>query len=151
MSEASYKEDVLAWSRVQAEALRRRESGHNQLDYENLAEEIESVGRSELRSCGSQVSNILQHMLKIEYVRSPESIRGWRIEVRAFRRGLLKWLTRTIENELRAELDEEVEDAIALMEGRGFITAEQAVEARERGRSWEQVVDPDWYPEPRYD
>lgn len=151
MSEASYKEDVLAWSRAQAAALRRREAGHNQLDYENLAEEIESVGLSELRSCESQVANVLEHMLKIEYIRSPESIRGWRVEIRSFRKGLRKWLTKTIANEIRAEFDEEVEDAIALMEGRGHITAEQAEEARERGRTWEQVVDPEWYPEPRYE
>jgi hypothetical protein len=151
MSETSYKEDVLAWSRAQAAALRRRDAGHNQLDYENLAEEIESVGLSELRSCSSQVANILEHMLKIEFVRSPESIRGWRTEIRAFRKGLRKWITRTIENELRAELEEEIEDVILLMEGRGLITPEQAAEARERGRIWEQIVDLDWYPEPRYE
>jgi len=151
MSEASYKEDVLAWSRVQARALRRRGTGSDQLDYENLADEIESVGLSELRSCGDYLAGLLEHMLRIEYVRSPEDVRGWRAEIRAFRKALRKRLSRTIANELRAEFDEEVEDAIILMEGRGLITAEQAAEARERGRTWEQVVDPDWYPEPRYD
>jgi hypothetical protein len=90
-------------------------------------------------------------MLKIEYVRSPESVRGWRIELRGFRKALRKRLTKTIANEIRAEFADEVEDAIALMEGRGHITPEQAAEARERGRTWEQVVDPDWYPEPRYE
>jgi len=151
MSEAAYKQDVLAWSREQAAALRRREAGHDLLDYENLAEEIESVGRSELRACGSHVADILEHLLKVEYVRSPENVRGWRMEIRAFRKDLRKWITRTIENELRAELDGEVEEAILLLEIAELITPEQAAEARERGRTWEQITDPDWYPEPRYE
>jgi hypothetical protein len=32
-----------------------------------------------------------------------------------------------------------------------LITPQQAAEARARGRTWEQVVDPDWYPEPQYE
>jgi hypothetical protein len=151
MSEASYKEDVLAWSREQAAALRRRDAGHNMLDWDNLAEEIESVGLSELRRCESQVANILEHMLKIEYVRAPDSIRGWRKEIRAFRKSLRRWLTRTIENEIRAELDEEAEDAILGLLEDEAITPEQAEDARARGRTWEQIVDPDWFPEPRYE
>jgi hypothetical protein len=112
MSEASYKEDVLAWSRAQAAALRRRETGHNILDWDNLAEEIEDVGNSILYGCESQVENILEHMLKIEYVRSPESIPGWRREIRAVRKPLRKRITRTIESELGAGFEEAVEDAV---------------------------------------
>ena len=53
MSEASYKDDVLAWSRAQAAALRRRDAGHDVLDWDNLAEEIEDVGNSILWGCES--------------------------------------------------------------------------------------------------
>lgn len=151
MSEALYKEDVLAWSRAQAAALRRRETGHNALDWDNLAEEIEDVGNSILWGCESQVENILEHMLKIEYVRSPDSIPGWRREIRAFRKPLRKRMTRTIEREIRAEFEEAVQEAVIQLELGELITPEQAAEARGRGRTWEQVVDPDWYPEPRYE
>lgn len=149
MSDVSYQHDVLAWSRAQAAALRRREAGHNALDYDNLAEEIEDVGLSILHGCESQVANILEHMLKIEYVRSPEDLPRWRAEIRAFRKPLRKRMTRSIENELRAEFDEAVQDAVAQLETAALLTPEQAAEARARGRAWEQVVGPDWYPEPR--
>jgi hypothetical protein len=44
-----YDEDLVAWARRQAEALRSaaRTGSTQQLDWENLAEEIESLGRPE--------------------------------------------------------------------------------------------------------
>jgi len=44
-----YDEDLVAWSRQQAEALRSaaRTDSNQQLDWENLAEEIESLGQIE--------------------------------------------------------------------------------------------------------
>jgi hypothetical protein len=46
-----YDDDILLWSERQAALLRRRAA--NELDWENIAEEIEDVGCSELRSCRS--------------------------------------------------------------------------------------------------
>jgi hypothetical protein len=40
-----YEDDILLWSEHQAEALRRRAT--NEIDWENVAEEIEAIGRSE--------------------------------------------------------------------------------------------------------
>jgi hypothetical protein len=52
MSETNtrYREDIFAWSKEQAEALRSagRDGSNQRLDRENLAEEIESVGISQL-------------------------------------------------------------------------------------------------------
>ena len=44
-----YEEDFVAWTEQQAEALRSaaRGSTNQPLDWENLAEEIESLGRSD--------------------------------------------------------------------------------------------------------
>src|SRR5215470_15760572 len=42
-----YEDDILLWSEQQAELLRRRAA--NDLDWANLAEEIEDVGKSQLR------------------------------------------------------------------------------------------------------
>jgi hypothetical protein len=46
-----YDEDILLWSEQQADVIRRlartRRDLPNELDVENVAEEIESVGRSE--------------------------------------------------------------------------------------------------------
>ena len=40
----SYESDLYEWTKAQADALRRRAS--NELDWDNLAEEIETLGRS---------------------------------------------------------------------------------------------------------
>ncbi|MGH7154022.1 MAG: DUF29 domain-containing protein, partial [Acetobacteraceae bacterium] len=63
-----YEDDILLWSERQGELLRRRAAGElvneADLDWPNIAEEIESVGRSELRSCSSLLEQALLHMLK---------------------------------------------------------------------------------------
>ena len=43
-----YDTDILLWSEQQAELLRRRAA--NALDWDNLVEEVEAVGRSELHA-----------------------------------------------------------------------------------------------------
>ncbi len=48
-----YERDILAWSHHQGALLRRLAAGeavNETLDWDNIAEEIETVGRNELRS-----------------------------------------------------------------------------------------------------
>jgi glycosyltransferase involved in cell wall biosynthesis len=42
-----YEADIAAWAEQQADALRRRAA--NEIDWENVAEEIESLARSDRR------------------------------------------------------------------------------------------------------
>lgn len=74
-----YDRDFIAWSKQQAEALRAAaHTGSNlQLDWENLAEEVESLGASERRALHSQVQRIIRHLLKLEYSPAVEPRRGW--------------------------------------------------------------------------
>jgi Domain of unknown function DUF29 len=62
--EPLYDADILLWSEQQAELLRRRAA--NALDWDNLAEEIGDVGRSELHSVMSHLRLALLHDLKAE-------------------------------------------------------------------------------------
>jgi hypothetical protein len=52
-----YDDDILLWSEHEAALLRRLASGEHvndrDLDWPNISEEIEAVGRSELRACGA--------------------------------------------------------------------------------------------------
>ena len=57
-----YDTDLYQWTIEQADALRRR--AVNELDYDNLAEEIEGVGRSERREIRSRLEILLIHLLK---------------------------------------------------------------------------------------
>lgn len=64
-----YDDDILLWSEQQAEIVRRlgrtRRDLPDEFDVENVAEEIESVGRSELASVETQIRNILVHLIKL--------------------------------------------------------------------------------------
>ena len=62
-----YQTDYYAWTRQQAAALRAMAvaSADSTLDLENLAEEVESLGRSDLNTVRSQVQRIIiaKHLL----------------------------------------------------------------------------------------
>ena len=56
-----YDEDFVRWTEEQAAALRRAKGSNLPLDWENLAEEIESLGKSDRRELRSQITRILRH------------------------------------------------------------------------------------------
>ena len=73
-----YEEDFVAWSTEQAEALRAAARGSNRaLDWENLAEEIESLGVSQKSALKSQIRRIILHLLKLEHSSATEPRRRW--------------------------------------------------------------------------
>lgn len=76
---AKYDEDFYAWTMEQATRLREAgASGANlPLDWENLAEEIESMGRSDFRGVKSYMIRIIEHLLKLEYSPAADPRRGW--------------------------------------------------------------------------
>jgi hypothetical protein len=78
-----YETDILLWSEHQAELLRRRAA--NQLDWENLAEEIDAVGRNELRAVISHLRLALLHDLKAEAWPLSRDVEHWRAEARGHR------------------------------------------------------------------
>ena len=61
-----YDEDLYRWTVEQSVALRKRRAS-NELDWDNLAEEIESLGRSCRREIGSRLEILLIHLLKLAY------------------------------------------------------------------------------------
>lgn len=60
-----YKRDVYSWARAQARLI--REGRFEEVDAANVAEEIESVGRSERSSLRSYLARVLQHLLKWDH------------------------------------------------------------------------------------
>jgi hypothetical protein len=88
MTPPNYDTDFYAWTQVQAEALRAKE--WPALDVENLAEEIESLGRSELYAIESHLTNLLTHVLKLRYDPATEPRRLWRLTIRNARREIAK-------------------------------------------------------------
>jgi hypothetical protein len=84
-----YEADVFEWSQRQAALLRRRAAGElvneAELDWPNIAEEIESVGNSQLRAVRSLLLQALVHDLKAEAWPLSSYVAGWRAEARRFR------------------------------------------------------------------
>jgi Domain of unknown function DUF29 len=86
---SDYDTDLLTWSERQAALLRRRAAGElvndAAIDWSNVAEEIESVGRSERRELRNRLARLLQHLLKWRYQPEHRS-RSWRTTIATQRR-----------------------------------------------------------------
>ena len=78
--EVGYVRDFHAWTQAQAAALRAAaQTGANfPVDWENVAEEIESFGRSEASALRSRLRTIIEHLLKLEVSPARDPVPGWR-------------------------------------------------------------------------
>jgi Domain of unknown function DUF29 len=74
-SQKLYEQDFWLWTQTMAQAL--KSGNFSQLDLENLAEEVESLGRSDRRELQSRLTVLLMHLLKWQF--QPEMQSGsWR-------------------------------------------------------------------------
>jgi hypothetical protein len=84
-----YDDDILLWSEHQADLLRRRAAGElvneAELDWPNIAEEIESVGCEQLHAVESFMVQALLHDLKAAAWPLSRDVPQWRAEARRFR------------------------------------------------------------------
>ena len=83
-----YDTDILTWSERQTELLRRTAAGervNDQVDWANVIEELESVGRSDLNAVSSWLIRALRHDLKAEAWPLSRDVPHWRAEARGFR------------------------------------------------------------------
>ena len=87
MPDDLYQRDIVVWSRHQADLLRRLASGerlNEAVDWANVIEEIEALGRSETRACESFLRLALVHMLKQLAWPEHEAAPHWREETWRF-------------------------------------------------------------------
>ncbi len=113
---SSYERDFYGWAVAQAELLR---SGRlSEADVQNIAEEIESMGRSERNELVNRLAVLLLHLLKWSY--QPE-LRGrsWRLTIEEQRRRIARHLA---EN---PSLSPFVDEAIATAYGDAVLRAER--------------------------
>ncbi len=82
-----FETDYAQWCFEQGRLL--RDGKLSELDRENLAEEIESLGRSDRREIESRLEKLLVYLLKWQF--QPEQRSGsWRASIREQRRGIAK-------------------------------------------------------------
>ena len=74
-----YDRDFWAWTQEQARALRGRDLGA--IDWDNVIEEVESLGREQRSAWKSYCANVISHLLKIEHSPGSQAIKHWQEEV----------------------------------------------------------------------
>lgn len=75
---ASYDQDFYAWSHEQAALLRAGRA--DEADLEHIAEEIESMGKTEKRELIARLTILLLHLVKWQFQPALRS-RGWRLNI----------------------------------------------------------------------
>jgi hypothetical protein len=150
-----YQTDYYAWTKDQAAKLRALAAArvNSTLDLENLAEEVESLGRSDLNRVRSQVQRVIEHLLKLEFSPSIPPRDDWRHSVAQARDEIEDHITASMRPDVAANL------------GRLFARARRDAAAglrrhaeREAAKalptvspySLDQIVSHDWHPKNRH-
>lgn len=103
-TQPTYDEDFYGWVQQQAKLLQAGRLG--ELDVEHLIEEIEDLGRSELRALESRLGILLGHLLKIQYQPDYPNQKSWRATVREQRHRIQRLLQKN--PSLRPKLQEAI-------------------------------------------
>ncbi|MBC7802073.1 MAG: DUF29 family protein [Gemmatimonadaceae bacterium] len=100
-----YEADVFEWSQHQAALLRRRAAGElvneADLDWPNIAKEIESVGSEQRHAVEGNLVQALIHDLKCDAWPLVSYVPQWRAEARTLRRNARRRFT----NSMRGRID----------------------------------------------
>ncbi|MBK1633481.1 hypothetical protein CKO31_22575 [Thiohalocapsa halophila] len=139
----SYESDFYAWANAQAELLRTGRL--DQADIEHIAEEIESMGKAELRELENRLAVLFTHLLKWRFQPTHRS-RSWELTIKEQRRRLRRHLAQN--PSLKSKLPQAREDAYgdAILEAaRQTGLAEEAFPA-ECPFTAEQALDDGWWP-----
>ena len=146
-----YDDDFYAWTQYQAEVLRSLRTRDNRFDRENVAEEIEDLGRSYRDAVRSQVRRILEHFLKLGYSPAGDPRGGWRGSIVDARAELDDRLSPTLRRDLSAALAKLYATArkrVAIdLQDYGEQEAAASLPA-ECPYTIDQILEDDWYPEP---
>ena len=150
-----YQTDYYAWTKDQAAKLRALAAArvNSTLDLENLAEEVESLGRSDLNTVRSQVRRIIEHLLKLESSPSTPPRDDWRHSIAQARDEVEDHITASMRPDVAAELGKLFSrgrrDAAMGLRRHGEREAAQALPTT-CPYSLDQIVSGDWYPKNRH-
>jgi hypothetical protein len=140
-----YETDFVLWTEKNAELL--REKNYDAVDWENVIEEIESMGRNDRNAVESLLVQLIKHLLKLAYQESERerNARHWVTEIDEFRSQLEKKLkSTTLANHARDYFEEAYADAKrSLIRTRVFAKDTLPIDPP---FSLEQVLDGDWFP-----
>jgi len=100
-----YEQDFYGWVQWQEQVLAQQEVAA--LDWQNLQEEIQALGRQEYRELVSHLTVLLGHLLKWQYQADRRS-RSWFLTIREQRRAINRHLSRN--PSLKSRITDALED-----------------------------------------
>lgn len=139
-----YESDFYAWANQQAALLR---SGHlSEADIENIAEEIETMGRSEKRELINRLQILLMHLLKWQFQPTRRGT-SWQLTIREQRIRLREHLKDN--PSLKHMLDDSIESAflIAVLSAANETGLDTEAFPKACPYSFSQMVDDNFWPE----
>jgi hypothetical protein len=150
---SDYATDVLAWSELQTRLLRRRAAGElvndTELDWTNIAEEIDSVGRSERLALRGHIATVLEHLIKLQASPATEPRNGWKASVLHARRSIRRTLkaSPSLRREVALMIAEETPDVGEDVAATLAIYGEQPLLPFEALTFTEEQVLEAWFPD----
>ena len=89
---ALYNRDFNLWIQQTVSDLKNKDM--DAIDWNNLIDEIEGIGKSDCRALQSYLSRLIEHLLKLKYwdAERDRCERGWKIEILEFRSRIIRIL-----------------------------------------------------------
>ena len=141
-----HNEDVYGWAIHTANLLRNKKM--DDVDFENIIEEIEVLGRSEQHELKNRLSLVIMHLLKWQY-QSEKRTRSWELTIEEQRLQAAACLE--VSPSLKSNLDEILRKAYKI----GKIKALKETELDENvfpqqcPYTFEEIMNDAFYPEPK--
>ena len=150
-----YETDLIRWAEDQARALRAAGDARVNLpiDWEHVAEEIESLGRSQRTELRSRLTTVIEHLLKLAYSPASDPRDGWRSTIRRERNSIEALLddNRSLVREVPALIEwatPRASDLVA-MDLADRLEADEAILNNLRARRFSEAeILGNWFPEP---
>jgi Domain of unknown function DUF29 len=145
-----YEDDFYAWTQYQAEVLRSMPVADNRFDREQVAEEIEDLGKSERDAVRSQIRRIIEHLLKLGYSPAGRPRFDWIETLLDARQTLSDKISPTLRCDAEHSFDKLYADArkraAAALRSHGEPAAADAL-PEACPYSLDEICGEDWYPD----
>ena len=141
MSSTAYETDYNQWLKETVKQLQER--NFEQVDWDNLIEEIESMGKSDRRALMSLLTRLIEHLLKLAYWQEEKKRSGnhWAAAIVNFRAQIQQRLedSPSLRPELAAMYDKVYPVAIKSVSQLFSLNSDAHI-------SLEQILDDNWFP-----
>lgn len=141
MSSTAYETDYNQWLKETVKQLQER--NFEQVDWDNLIEEIESIRKSDRRALMSLLTRLIEHLLKLAYWQEEKKRSGnhWAAEIVNFRAQIQHRLedSPSLRTELAAMYDKVYPVAIKSVSQLFYLNSDAHI-------SLEQILDDNWFP-----